>query len=274
MLEPVVSPRPSVVALAASLLLLGACQPEDTAPSPAAAPVETRTPVVAAAPVPVLDRAAILQAMDAAASGYAGGQQAGDTSLTGRRFVVRQSFGCAGPSTDAAIGDGRAGWAWADGGKALKLTMAPGDWLASPQIADGAENWEAAEGFWLTRPWMRAEGCPFRRNTIATVSPLSASPQAVGLVAVFTEDASRMGRRNGRAYEFTVRGEGDQPPVAPADGYRLVLEGRMAAFADGRAIRCRADGPDQRPVCIGAVRLDRVAFEDGKGAVLSEWRAG
>ena len=273
MFEPVVSPRPLVVTLAASLFLLGACQREDTSPSPAPAPVEAETPVVTAPPVPVLDRAAILQAMDAAASGYAAGQQAGDTSLTGRRFVVRQSFGCAGPTTDPAVGDGRAGWAWADGGKALKLTMAPGDWLASPLIADGAENWEAAEGFWLTRPWMRAEGCPIRRNTLATVSPPSPSPQTVGLVAVFAEDGSRMGRRNGRAYEFTVRGEGDQPPVVPTDGYRLVLEGRMAAFADGRAIRCRADDPDQRPVCIGAVRLDRVAFEDGKAAVLSEWRS-
>ena len=48
----------------------------------------------------------------------------------------------------------------------------------------------------------------------------------------------------------------------------------MAAFADGRAVRCRAAGPDQRPICIGAVQLDRVAFEDAQGAVLSEWRGG
>lgn len=277
MLEPVASPRPSVVALAAALLLLGACQREDATPAPAPAPVETRTPVVTAAPVPALDRAALLQAMDAAASAYAGGQQAGGQqtgapSLVGRRFVVRQAFGCAGPSTDSAIGDGRAGWAWADQGKAIKLTMAPGDWLTSPLIADGAASWEAAEGFWLTRPWLRAEGCPSAQTPPPVGGPVS--PQTLGLVAVFTEDDSRMGRRNGRAYEFTVRGEDDQPPVAPPGGYRMVLEGRMAAFTDGRAIRCRADGPDQRPVCIGAVRLDRVAFEDAQGAVLSEWRGG
>ena len=65
-----------------------------------------------------------------------------------------------------------------------------------------------------------------------------------------------------------------QPPPAPTGGYRLILEGRMSAFADGRAIRCRASSPDQRPVCIGAVQLDRVAFEDAGGAVLSEWRPG
>jgi hypothetical protein len=95
----------------------------------------------------------------------------------------------------------------------------------------------------------------------------------MGLAAVFEADGSRLGRRNGRAYSFGVRGENDQPAAVPPGGYRLVLEGRMAAFSDGRAIRCRAASPDQRPVCIGAVRLDRVAFEDAQGAVLSEWRA-
>ena len=58
-------------------------------------------------------------------------------------------------------------------------------------------------------------------------------------------------------------------------GYRVVLEGRFASFPDGRAIRCRAASIDQRPVCIAAVQLDRVAFEDGSsGTVLSEWRPG
>jgi hypothetical protein len=64
----------------------------------------------------------------------------------------------------------------------------------------------------------------------------------VGLAAVHEQDSSRLGRRNGRAYSFVVRGEGDQPAVAPAGGYRLVLEGRLTAFADGRAIHCRTAG--------------------------------
>ena len=71
-----------------------------------------------------------------------------------------------------------------------------------------------------------------------------------------------------------VRGDADRPAAIPDRGYRLVLEGRMGAFADGRAVRCRAAGPDQRPICIGAAQLDRVAFEDAQGAVLSEWRGG
>ena len=58
-----------------------------------------------------------------------------------------------------------------------------------------------------------------------------------------------------------------------AKGYRLVLEGRFAAFPDGRSIHCRAETPDQRPLCIAAAQLDRVAFEDADtGSVISEWR--
>ena len=96
----------------------------------------------------------------------------------------------------------------------------------------------------------------------------------MGLASVFEADGSRLGRRNGRAYEHTVRGVDDQPAVAPVQGYRLVLEGRLAAFPEGRSIRCRGSGPDQRPVCIAAVQIDRVAFEDAAGALLSEWRGG
>lgn len=272
MFEPTVSPRPSVVAIAASLLVLGACQREEAAPAPIPAPAAP-TPVVTVAPSPTLDRASLLQAMDLAASAFAAGREIGGASLAGRRFVVRQAFGCGGPApAQANASEGLPALTWGEGRQSLKLSLAPGDWSQSALIAGDAETWEAAEGFWLARPWLRAEGCPAAQG-----DPLAqgqASLQTMGLAAVFKEGGSRTGRRNGRAYEFTVRGEGDQPPVAPARGYRLVLEGRMAAFADGRAIRCRAASPDHRPVCIGAVQLDRVAFEDADGKMLSEWRDG
>lgn len=280
MLEPTVSPRPSVVALAASLVFLAACQREEAAPVPPPAPAVSAPPVVAIGPAPVLDRAGLLQAMDVAASAYAAGKDPGGATLAGRRFVIRQAFGCAGASpavqssVGAPAGDGLAAWSRIDKGKSLRLTLAPADWTGSPMLAGGADSWEAAEGFWLPRPWLRADGCPGVLSNPETDGATAASPQTVGLAAVFEEDGSRLGRRNGRAYEFTVRTEGDQAPVAPTKGYQLVLEGRMAAFADGRAIRCRADGPDQRPVCIGAVQLDRVAFEDAEGQGLSEWRPG
>lgn len=288
MLEPIAMFRPSVVALAASTLVLSACQGrEETPTAPAPPSAETPTPVVAVGPAPTLDRAGLLQAMDVAASAFAAGKDPGGASLAGRRFVVRQAFGCAGPTptdaapvsrTNEASGDGLAAWSWGARRQSLRLSLAPADWSESPLLAGGADGWEAAEGFWLPRPWLRQDGCPGALAAPATndsePDPLTGvvSPQTVGLAAVFDEGGSRLGRRNGRAYDFIVRGAGDQPPIAPNGGYRLVLEGRMAAFADGRAIKCRADSPDQRPVCIGAVQLDRVAFEDAAGQMLSEWR--
>ena len=272
MLETIASPRSSIVALAASLLALAGCQRE---PQPAPAPDKKSEtpPVVTVAPAPVLDRAGLLEAMDIAASAFAAGREVGGASLAGRRFVVRQAFGCGVPNDAAeAAADGQATVYWAKDGQSLKFSLAPADWLRSGLIGNDDSSLEAAEGFWLERPWLRTEACP----AIAPgASPSSqASPQTSGLAAVFKPNGARTGRRNGRAYEFTLRGEDGQPPAPSAQGYRLVLEGRMTTFADGRAIHCRTAAPDQRPVCIGAAQFDRVAFEDADGQMLSEWRDG
>ena len=278
MLEPIAIRRLPVVALAASGLVLTACQgePEKTpapATEPAAAPAAPATP----SPPPVLSRADLIQAAEAAASAYAAGSGPNRDSLSGRRFAVRQAFGCQGAAPAAAedaAGDGLARWSWGPERKTLRLSLTPGDWTQSALISGGAPDWEAVEGFWLNRPWLRAEGCPAAQGDPLASGPAAPSPQTVGLAAVHEQDSSRLGRRNGRAYSFVVRGEGDQPAVAPTGGYRLVLEGRLTAFADGRAFQCRATSPDQRPVCVAAAQIDRVAFEDATGAVLSEWRPG
>lgn len=273
MLDPIASPRPQLVALALSLVVLAGCQRE---PQPAPAPDKKSEtpPVVTVAPAPVLDRAGLLQAMDVAASTFAAGREVGGASLAGRRFVVRQAFGCGEPGDDAAeaAADGLATVAWAKDSQSLKFSLAPADWLRSGLIGNDDSSLEAAEGFWLARPWLRTEACP--AIAPGTSASSQASPQTSGLAAVFKPNGARTGRRNGRAYEFTLRGEDGQPPVPSAQGYRLVLEGRMTAFADGRAIHCRAAAPDQRPVCIGAAQFDRVAFEDADGQTLSEWRDG
>ena len=188
------------------------------------------------------------------------------------------AFGCRGPEPAAeGQAEGLARWSWAPERRAIQLTMTPGDWTQSALIAGagGGEGWEAVEGFWIPRPWMETGGCPALTSDPLASGPAAPSPQTVGLAAVFEADGSRLERRNGRAYAVSVRPEGEAETVAaPKDGYRLRLEGRVAAFPDGRAIRCRAAGPDQRPVCIAAVRLDRVAFETADGAPLSEWRVG
>ena len=132
--------------------------------------------------------------------------------------------------------------------------------------------WESVEGYWIDRPWLKTEACPATPQAGAGFTALP-SPQTMGIASVFTPDESRLSQRKGRPYNFTVRGSGDVLPLPPAQGYRLVLEGRIAAFPDGRAVNCRSEGPDQRPVCVVAVQLDRVAFEDGgTGAEISQWR--
>jgi len=38
-------------------------------------------------------------------------------------------------------------------------------------------------------------------------------------------------------------------------------------------VKCVQKDAESRPVCVAALRLDRLAFEDGAtGALLSEWR--
>lgn len=277
MLEPTAPVRLSVVALAASGVFLTACQRQET-PAPANPPSVVEAPAAAPAMTPpVMDRAQLLQAVDTAASDYAAGRAPDAPTLAGRRFAIRQAFGCGGASPPLAKeepGDGIGRWAWGDAHQTISVSLAPGDWMGSPLIAGGPETWEVVEGFWLTRPWLRSGECPAVTADPLASGPGAPSPQTVGLAVVFEKDGSRLERRNGREYAFVIRGPDKQPLAAPAGGFRLVLEGRLIAFADGRAIRCRAAAPDQRPVCIAAAQVDRVAFEDASGAALSEWRSG
>lgn len=267
--------RLAAVAIAATGVLLSACEREPPPAPPPAAPPEAEAeaaPVVA--PPPALDRAGLLRSMESAASDYTAGRPAEGETLAGRRFVLRQAFGCEDPAPGAgAAAEGVGRWSWATDRKTIQVSLAPGDWTDSPLIAGGADSWEAVEGFWLARPWLRSEGCPGVAADPLASGPGEPSPQTMGVAAVYETDSSRLGRRNGRAYSFAVRGDDDRPP-SPAGGYRLVLEGRLTAFNDGRAIRCHTSRPDQRPVCIAAALVDRVAFEDAGGRLLKEWRAG
>jgi len=242
------------------------------------APLPVRTPVVPA-PLPNLGRSDLVAAAEAAASAYALAQASeGTDPLVGRSFAIRVPFGCSGATVDPAVaGDnaGLAGWTWGPDRKTIEISMTPGDWLNSALIAGGQAptGWEAVEGFWVPRPWLTSDACPkVRRDPLQPAT--SASGQTLGIAAVFETDGSRIGRRNGRAYAFTVRAEGDAELTPPTDGYRMLLAGRIVAFPDGRATRCRASGPDDRPVCVIATTLDRVAFEDAGGKMLSEWRPG
>lgn len=259
--------------------MLGACREAPVGPSaqptaaePAAAP-QLRVPTVPR-PEPALTRKDLLAAVAQASSDYVQGAKLPSVDpLVGRAFEVRIAFGCAGPTATEDQEPGFAHWSWSEDRKSIRLGMQPIDWKNSALIAQSkaGESWEAIEGFWIPRPWLIPENCPTIKNDpIETAS--TASPQNVGLAAVFATGGSRIGRREGRAYQTTIRREGDAELRPPAAGYRLVLNGRVEVFPSGRGVQCRATHPDERPVCIVAARLDRVAFEQDAGKQLAEWR--
>lgn len=246
---------------------------------PTPASISTRTPTMTEVP-PNLGREALMTAVAQEASAYARGvPPPGEVDrLVGRSFAIRVPFGCSGASADSGDSrdrDGQPGWSWGPDRDTIRISMTPGDWTTSPLIASGPTpvTWEAVEGFWIPRPWLVTDECP--KIARDPLQPATApSRQTLGIAAVFEAGGSRIGRRNRRAYTHTVRAERDAPLNAPVEGYRMLLAGRIVAFPNGRAIRCRAAGPDDRPVCIIAITLDRVAFEDAEGETLSEWRPG
>jgi hypothetical protein len=244
--------------------------PPPPRPAPEPAAVAVAAPRI---PPPAISRSELLQAMEAARSAYATGRREPGDNLAGRRFAVRQAFGCPGTAAGQTTVAGMARWSWRPNRKSIEISLTPADWADAPMMTDTRNAWEAVEGFWLPWPWTSADRCPAAWNaTLPEQAAALASPQTDGLASVFERGGSRLGRRGGKAFTFTVRGE---PALAPpAGGYRLILEGRLTAFPDGRTIRCHARSPDERPVCIAAAEVDRVAFEDADGAVLSEWQSG
>lgn len=180
---------------------------------------------------------------------------------------------------------------------ALTQTAGAAAALASPTAPASAETVESAAGFWVSRPWQTATDCPALRiappvtetapdtgqdaeeaepeTGSIRVAPLApeASPQTLGLVQLFTDQSPRTGRTVGRPHVHTIRAEGDAPLAAPDKGFRLVLEGRIARFPNGRSISCAAPGPDVRPRCLVAVTFDRIALRDPVSQnALAEWR--
>ncbi|HVI32612.1 hypothetical protein [Phenylobacterium sp.] len=272
------------VALIAAVLLAWPRRSPPPAPAPAAPPPAAPAPTPLAPPP--LGRAELVAAARAAAAAYAAGAPApeAEAALAGRAFRVRLPFGCLGvsPAVEPAA------WRYDEARGTLTLTARAVDWTgaALARGLPGAETVEAVEGFWIPRPWLEGETCPSLpvpppapATSPAKAAPKAAapppaappppSPQTVGLAEVFREGGSRVFRRGERPYQVVEKAE---PPTGP-HVYHLVLEGRVVAGEDGRAVRCRAETADRRPVCVVTVEFDRVAFEDPAGGeVLGEWR--
>ena len=257
-------------------LVLAACG--DREPSEPSAPPEPAPDPAAPLADAVLDRAAILSAVDVEASRTAAGLAPTEPDpLANRRFSMRIAFGCLGPEAPPPEGVSDAGaprWSRDTDGRAIRLRFTPADWTAGDATGPAVQAFEQVGGLWINQPWMRTEGCPAPGLAVMDAAALPAAPP-VGLALLRAEGAPRLGRADDRAFAFTVRGQGDTPAPDPARGYRLVVEGRLVPWAEGRVIRCRVNRADSRPPCAVGVVLDRLAYEDGAtGETLSEWRPG
>ncbi|MFK4058812.1 hypothetical protein [Brevundimonas sp. NPDC046655] len=288
------------VAVLAALPLLVWCQrPPEPEPSP-----EPAAPSPTVVIDSTLNRAALLAALTEAGSALAEGRDR-DAALSGRTVSVRLPFGCGGMIRDAdsSVSGLPRLMRNPDGG--LTLTVTPEDLKArvlasgaGPALEAGLDQWDAVEGFWIARPWSGLDACPATATATPVVAPAmqpeaakveaeaskSAKPaeappvvvppeRTAGLAAVIEADGSRLGRRQGQAYAHVIRGEKGAAATPAPGGYALRLEGRLTTFADGKAVKCAQKDAESRPVCVAALRLDRLAFEDGAtGALLSEWR--
>lgn len=265
--------------LAAALLI--SCRPtQDPEVQNDAAKAEPDRPVL---PVvePPLDREGLLMAVAHAASATALGQSNPDTQreLDGDRFELRVRFGCGGSSETAGAEPRR--WTFDEAKRVVRFRVEPdfaGD-LPMMESMVGAE-FESVEGFWIRRPWLLASGCPAPRpnpsteaetaGAPATSAPTPAAGERVGIAQFFTEADPRTHRRDSRAYEATKLLEENETPSA--QGYDLVLAGRLKALPDGRVIACSVTRTEAPPECIISARFDRVRIErPDTGTVLAEW---
>lgn len=252
-------------------------------------------------PEPPMDRAKLLAAVARAASATAAGvdDSADQRSLAGSRFELRIRFGCRGPAPD--LSEAIFGWTFDRENRTLRVRATPtitSDAKIVQQFA--SEDVEAAEGFWIPRPWLLEPICP----AAAAVRPAPPEPEAesdsaaeesveapapvddeqesqapppawpkVGIVQFFTETDPRTRRHGMRPYE-TVKTLGPTQPLS-SQGFNLVISGRLRALAaqpGQRVIACASRGADHPPDCIVSARIDRVRIErpDTK-EILAEW---
>ena len=284
--------RPRLLALLLAAALASGCR-QEPAPDQNAA----RAPVTNTASVvrrnPPLDRAALLgfaaQAASAAAAGTA--LPAGLRGLDGRQFEMRIRFGCRGPSTDDAAN--WLNWSYDAESRTIRVSARPTISGEDPLIAGlGGEDFEAAEGFWIPRPWLLQPVCPAAAavesapapepQSNATAASLAsettgAEPlpirQRVGIAQFFTSTDPRTGRRDSRPYQavHTLR-EGQ---AISSQGFNLVLAGRLRALPGRGVIECVTANADMPPDCVVSAEFQRAWIEQPQtGEVIAQWGGG
>ena len=240
-------------------------------------------------PLTPLDRRGLLKAIDDAAGSFelSLDDREAQAQLVNRQFVLRIPFGCGG----APVISGPLTVTLRPDGKSMALSATPD--IGAATLGTDAKI-EEAEGFWIPRPWVSAEQCPapppaatdadgeagdnaVDGNEAAALRPPAAKPaplsvlteKTAAIVQFFTENDSRVIRRDGKAYSAVVPVEDG---ALPAEGVALRVEGRLRPFPTGRVIRCRASAAGLRPICFVSIQADRIAFERlADKAILAEW---
>lgn len=279
----------------ASLALLGmaifagyGCQRSEPEPNQPAAPAVAQDQSSAAAGVvkalSPLGRADILDAMSAAADAAAAGAAPPppNADLVNRSFELHLPIGCSG----GAIGSWGT-WTINRSTNVLRVSFHRQSWDADSLFAQiaGGLTYDAAEGFWIERPWTQSEQCPpDPASNPASATPPTAQPQeatadepqpqalptnTVALVQYFSPESPRTLRRGDRPYTFTVKLPADA--VATPRTFRIKVSGRIDAFADRQPVHCVVSDAARPPVCGIAVEFGEIVLED---AVTGERLAG
>lgn len=217
-------------------------------------------------PAPLmLDRQALLieafKARSAAATGDAvSGEQ---EELDNRRFTFRIRLAC---SFAPKGSDGMREAVFDAEARRVSLSIAPDISLDIPFVAGTAgEGVEAAEGFWVRRPWLLTPSCAGDGEQAA---------REIGLVQYYSAEEPRTARRGGRPYEATVTLAEGTEATAPGS-WDLVLAGRLRKRPDGRVISCRPPAEGAVPACLVSVEFENVAIEEvATGAIVARWERG
>jgi hypothetical protein len=292
---------PGIVAALIPVILFTSCKPAEDRVATNDQQNEAEQLPVPSLPVVErpLDRAAVLLAVEKAASAAALGRDHRDvqTKLDGKRIEVRIRFGCPTISSDVPNAPFNVRFDQRD--RTLRLRASPDlglkDLPTAPTAGEGPAI-DQIEGFWIRRPWLLDAGCPVvgeldRQNDGETAKgaeprakkapetgemtpepvQLEMPPQPrVGIAQYFTEQDSRLTQRGGRPYQATKTLAEDEKPSSL--GYDLVLAGRLRALPGGKVIECRVSGVNRPPTCIVFAQLDSVRMEKPDDrSLIAEW---
>lgn len=246
-------------------------RPPAAPPTTEAAPASAPRPVVETSTFTPLGRADLLEIANAAADAYAAGSElpGRHVEAIGRRFIVSLPFGCQGPASPGSTLPER--WEYDVATSKLRVHVEPQIWTDAPWLRaiTGDAAFEAAEGFWIRRPWQRSSTCPPFRSPLDAPASIEEPRQTVALVELFSSQGSRVLRRDGRPYEVTRK-----MPASELDmneGFRLVVEGRLTALPNGKPAWCWSEDVEKAPICAVAVTFDQVRIE-GQVGVLGQWQ--